>query len=381
MNIEPVAAWFQKLRQERPEDINLQIAASNASGELLFFEVVDTGLSTTNAEFAMRHAKDNGFRLIEYNVPTKTVTDICREEKILEIHFLKIDVEGSEAAVLQGIDFAFIRPWIILVEATLPNTQIEDYKIWESSITNAHYHFVYFDGLNRFYVSDEHQELDVAFQTPPNYWDGFVTVKEYKSNQLYQHLKGEYKQLQDQHQHLQREYQHRQGEYQLLQEEHQLLQGKYQSISREIYELKNGRLRRITAPLRRVGDLERSIKQRFRQENSGGDRLNLGKIKLPFKQLLIRIAGLSLRLTSAILKLLPQSMRQALKLKVLSFLAHFPRLKTWLKRLYYAISGYLARKSITPAYIPTELQHLSPRARKIYIDLQAVVARQQKEGN
>ena len=36
------------------------------------------------------------------------------------------------------------------------------------------YSYVYFDGLNRFYVSPEHSELTEAFDAPPNVFDGFV---------------------------------------------------------------------------------------------------------------------------------------------------------------------------------------------------------------
>jgi hypothetical protein len=37
---------------------------------------------------------------------------------------------------------------------------------------SAGYEFVYFDGLNRFYVAAEHPELKAAFATPPNVFDG-----------------------------------------------------------------------------------------------------------------------------------------------------------------------------------------------------------------
>jgi FkbM family methyltransferase len=290
INIEPVTAWFQKLQRERPEDINLQVAASNTSGELLFFEVVDTGLSTTNSNFAAQHAKDRGYRLEEYNVPAKTITNICREENFLEIHFLKVDVEGSETVVLEGIDFRIIRPWIVLVEATLPNTQVEDYKSWESLIIDSNYHFVYFDGLNRFYVADEHRELDTAFQRPPNYWDDFIKNKEYEVSQQCQNLKGqcqqlqgEYQQLQGDYQQLQRKYQTLQGEHQYLQRKYQTLQGEHQSVSRELYDIKHGRLWYMTAPLRRVGDLERLFKQRFGHRILKRNRLNDPKVNLTFR--------------------------------------------------------------------------------------------------
>src|SRR5690606_25275569 len=44
---------------------------------------------------------------------------------------------------------------------------------WEKLILQSGYHFVYFDGLNRFYIAHEHLELVEAFNCPPNVFDGF----------------------------------------------------------------------------------------------------------------------------------------------------------------------------------------------------------------
>ena len=290
INIEPVETWVQKLRLARPEDINLQVAASNSPGELDFFEVVDTGLSTTNIEIARRHANEYGFSLREYSVPATTLTQICLEQEVKDIHFLKIDVEGSEQSVLEGIDFSVIRPWILVIEATLPMVQDQNYREWESLIVSCDYHFGYFDGLNRFYIANEHSDLDVNFQVPPNIWEGFITYKEYQLGQQCYQLQGDYQQLQRKYQtlqgdyqQLQRKYQTLQGDYQQLQRKYQTLQGEHQSVSRELYDIKHGRLWYMTAPLRRVGDLERLFKQRFGQRILKRNRLNDPKVNLTFR--------------------------------------------------------------------------------------------------
>jgi hypothetical protein len=41
-------------------------------------------------------------------------------------------------------------------------------------LLNAGYEYVYFDGLNRYYVAGEHQDLKGAFKVPPNVFDDFV---------------------------------------------------------------------------------------------------------------------------------------------------------------------------------------------------------------
>ena len=89
-----------------------------------------------------------------------------------EVHFLKIDVEGAEGTVLEGIDLECIRPWIILVESTEPNSPVTAHHNWEELLTSRRYEFVYFDGLNRFYISEEHANLRPAFSVPPSFFDG-----------------------------------------------------------------------------------------------------------------------------------------------------------------------------------------------------------------
>src|SRR5665213_2456142 len=50
VNIEPVAAYADLLRAQRPDEEVLQTAVGKSSNQLLtFYEIPDTGLSTANA--------------------------------------------------------------------------------------------------------------------------------------------------------------------------------------------------------------------------------------------------------------------------------------------------------------------------------------------
>jgi len=180
INIEPVTEWYEKLEQDRPNDINLQSAVGEREGNLDFYEVVGTGLSTMDESIAKRHAQEHGYEIKSYQVPVIRLTTICEQHPHSDIHFLKIDVEGAELRVLQSLDLKIIRPWIIVVESTLPNSQIENYEEWEYTLTERGYHYVYFDGLNRYYVADEHDELDEAFTVPPNCFDYFKRAGEFR---------------------------------------------------------------------------------------------------------------------------------------------------------------------------------------------------------
>jgi SAM-dependent methyltransferase len=101
-----------------------------------------------------------------------------------------------------------------------------------------------------------------------------------QQNRLAQQLQ----QLQNQYQTFQNQYQTLQNQYQTLKGQHQTLQEKYQGVSRELYDIKHGRVWYMTAPLRRVGDLERYLKQRFRQQISKTDRLTGQEVNMALRE-------------------------------------------------------------------------------------------------
>lgn len=175
INIEPNPHYLAQLVASRPHDANLGIAVSDFDGEIELTLVADTGLTTVDASIAEGHAKA-GWALSRIEVPAHTLAHVWDEHVPAgqAVHFLKIDVEGHEAAVLRGADWSRHRPWIVVMEATLPNTQISTHAEWEEILTQADYECVYRDGLNRFYLAKEHGELAESFTTPPNFFDHFV---------------------------------------------------------------------------------------------------------------------------------------------------------------------------------------------------------------
>lgn len=158
INIEPVGHWYEQLAAQRPRDINLQLAAGVTQGETVFYEIPESGLSTTSARFAERH-RQAGWAIRRTRVMTRPLAEICSEYVREEIHFLKIDAEGSECMVLEGCDFVRYRPWIVLIEATEPLTQVPAYRESERILVTAGYAFAGTDFLNRYYVARERASL------------------------------------------------------------------------------------------------------------------------------------------------------------------------------------------------------------------------------
>ncbi len=176
INIEPSSEYFQRLQAERPHDINLATAVGKETGVITFYEVLHTGLSTTRAGYAQRHSL-TGHEVTAREVPCTTLDQICQEHRVGTVHFLKIDVEGSERAVLEGFSFTSVRPWLVVVEATEPNTDRQLFAEWEELLINRNYRFIYFDGLNRFYAAEEHADLAGHFSHPPNVFDQYVSYQ------------------------------------------------------------------------------------------------------------------------------------------------------------------------------------------------------------
>jgi FkbM family methyltransferase len=174
INIEPNPFWFDKLCEKRPKDINLPVALSDKEQTLNFYIVVNiTGHSTTDLGYVEK-TKEAGQPIEEVicqALPLNKVWDQYVGQK--QVHFLKIDVEGAEEAVLLGNNWVSNRPWIVLIESTYPDTQVTTHQLWESHLLNTDYFHVYSDGINRYYLAKEHSDLATAFTYPPNLFDEF----------------------------------------------------------------------------------------------------------------------------------------------------------------------------------------------------------------
>lgn len=177
INIEPLEHHYLDLQARRPLDINLRVAAGPEKGTLKIWECDVRGWATADANVIKKHTFD-GHKGHYIEVPMVPLTSICEAHVLGEIHFLKIDVEGFEKAVLDGFDFERFKPWVVVIEATKPNSTVENHLEWELTLLRSNYQLAYADGLNRFYISPLHPELLQPLKYPPNVLDSFGTAKE-----------------------------------------------------------------------------------------------------------------------------------------------------------------------------------------------------------
>lgn len=174
VNIEPLPAMLAELQARRPRDVNIGVAVSDCVSTAQLHNIEETGLSTLHKGYAARARNRIGSATV-HEVQVTTLAHVWEQHVPPDqpVHFLKVDVEGLEEQVIRGGDWTRHRPWVVVVEATLPQDPTPNHQSWEPMLRAAGYDFVWFDGLNRFYLAAEHADLARAFQTPPNVFDDF----------------------------------------------------------------------------------------------------------------------------------------------------------------------------------------------------------------
>lgn len=173
VHVEPGPAVAQLLREKRLGEIVVEAMVSEERGARRFYETPGGGLSTADEAIAQFHLENGNVPITETVALSITLDDVFALTPEGEIHWLKIDVEGFESQVLLSWATSVRRPWVVVVEATYPKTRIPTYEQWEEFLLRKGYEFVYDDGLNRYYLSNNHQDLRDNFSYPPNVFDDF----------------------------------------------------------------------------------------------------------------------------------------------------------------------------------------------------------------
>ena len=157
--VEPQADLLALYGRLRPRDVRIGGLVGRQSGEIDFHLVERLhGFSTTVERYARAaSAFGAGYRTVR--TPVITLAQLCADNGVAAIDFLKVDVEGAEADVLLGGDWPRFRPRVVVVEAVTPGSGEPAWHEWEPFLLAQGYRFVLFDTLNRFYVAQEEPEL------------------------------------------------------------------------------------------------------------------------------------------------------------------------------------------------------------------------------
>lgn len=168
VNIEPNPSPFARLEAARPRDANLNIGLSDAEGVLTIYEAPASCWSVDQDILTGWFGADPR-EIRAREIPVLTLAQVCERHvpRGCTVDFLKVDVEGHEREVVAGGDWNRWRPRVVVAEANKPES-------WDPSLVAAGYHFVLFDGVNRFYVRDEDQHLISTLSVPVNAGDRFA---------------------------------------------------------------------------------------------------------------------------------------------------------------------------------------------------------------
>jgi FkbM family methyltransferase len=175
INIEPVAGAHRELQAARPRDVNLNVGISSAPATARFFEATNASmLSTFSAVEAEAHQRLRGIVFVERVVEVMTLAEVCVRHVHGPIDFMSIDVENHEREVISGGDWQRWRPRVVVVEDFVDQAGLPTRNKWEPLLLAADYHFGLFDGINRFYVRGEDQQLLARLRAPANAQDDYI---------------------------------------------------------------------------------------------------------------------------------------------------------------------------------------------------------------
>jgi len=185
INLEPNPHFHVLLEKERARDVNIRALAGSTPGERELHIVGESGLSTASGE-SIDLLGSHGHRVTGRVVcRVLRLDDVLREHAAGEIHFLKVDAEGMEREVLEGCSFSEFRPKVLVIESTLPETNTQRVNGLRELLFSRGYRFVFFDGLNDYFVACECQEFAEHFAFPVNVLDSYRRASEvYLENRL-----------------------------------------------------------------------------------------------------------------------------------------------------------------------------------------------------
>ncbi len=172
INIEPNGEQFSLLQKDRTNDVNLNCVALNKNGSVKFSNIASDPKISFVGENPQKESEHvyQGLDKTVVDIDARTLTSIYQEyAENKDVDFLKIDVEGAEEIVLEGIDFSVLKPRLIILESVgVKSDKKVDATRSEEILQNNGYQSVYFDGINTYYAQATDKEAIQAYSVPLN---------------------------------------------------------------------------------------------------------------------------------------------------------------------------------------------------------------------
>ena len=139
INIDAMPGSMVAFNKERPRDINLELAISKYSEDLIYYMFNESALNTFSEDEAHKKEQSANYKIIEKKlIKTLPLANILDKycPKPIEIDFMSIDVEGLDLQVLESNNWNLYKPKLILVE------ELERFPIQEIVHTSSIYKFL-----------------------------------------------------------------------------------------------------------------------------------------------------------------------------------------------------------------------------------------------
>lgn len=178
INLEPGSRNFKKLNRKRKRDINLRLAAGENNGKVNFVFVRNLHESSYSSLVSKHLIESEGSWTELIQVDTlDTILDTWAAGK--KIDLIKIDVEGAEVNVLNGLNLSKWRPRLLVVE--LVNGHVDNSKDINRLLEQAGYLQAYFDSLNGFFVqTSDFEYASTILKFGVTYRDNFLNSQHYR---------------------------------------------------------------------------------------------------------------------------------------------------------------------------------------------------------
>ena len=156
INIEPLPHIFKKLKQNRPNSINLEIALSNIDQISFFKNYKHPNLLYDWGNGSITHTNEHKQQLdklcgynnyVEIPVVCKTYKQIIEQLHIQHLDLFVLDVEGHELQVIDGMIGCDILPNIFVIEHGHSDAFVD-----KLNYLNARYQLDYISYANSYFI-------------------------------------------------------------------------------------------------------------------------------------------------------------------------------------------------------------------------------------
>lgn len=184
INVDPIDEFNHLYRDFRQKDkiLNNLVGEKNEIIDFYYFSKIGSSTVFEHKANDTKILTNKNFKKIKKEVVT--LDYLVQSEKFLDktINWLKIDCEGSELSILKGWNSNFF-PIVILLENGSDDNEI--YNI----LTKKNYIKCLNDGINTFYLHNNHLKLKKLLDHPVNYNDNFVNFDLYQAQFELENLK------------------------------------------------------------------------------------------------------------------------------------------------------------------------------------------------